>query len=186
MADKNSMLLSILADAQRRVDQQIWLQFGVITELDESNMTATCDLIPDDVPTNFLPIYFPHQGSSYVIGGMPEIGQTVLVLFMGADRNYGVIMAGGFLEPGETAPDMSNGRINFIDKNGNKISSGSDGITLDSSVKVKVNAPQIVLNNGTKPAAGAGDSVSGFTLVFGTPTPLTLGTITSGNPSILI
>ena len=177
MADKYEPLRRISENAQGKVDNATWICFGVVKKVRKADRKIVATMMPDEVDTGWLRTYFPAANGNHLIGMLPEIGSTVLVLFIGADKNNGIVLSGGFIEAGDVPPTITGDHdVVIADPYGGIITMSAAKISMYHPVKVEVDAPLLVLNGGTQPIARAGDPVG---------TPSGPGTITSGNTSIL-
>lgn len=115
------------------------------------------------------------EGGDFCI---PEIGETVWLMFINGDANRPVWI-GGWWSKEKSPLKTDYSRLDdtriisykdfkitihekeaVIENGGNKIEMTKDGITISSSKKISINAPDGIFLNGGTPVARQGDSIS--------------------------
>lgn len=178
MSDQYETIRRLGEMVDQKINKSIWVATAIVEEVNRNNKKIRVKILPDERESGWIRLYALNAGDNYFSGVLPEIGAEVILLFIGGNPNSAIALCGNLKQDEEDAPaGVSDNDIFIMHKDGHMISITSTEIKIEGSVPVKLNAPQFIFNNGTKPAAALGDDVM---------TPVGPGKIIGGNTSFLI
>lgn len=132
----------------KKVANARWIATGVVTDVRKKDRKIRVRLFPDLVKTGWLRTYWPVANDKYMMGALPEKDSEVVCLFIGAEPDSAVVLAGGFFQGNDEAPEIGGDHDLLIyDKNGNKIEMKDGGINITAD-KVEVKAGEVLLGEG--------------------------------------
>lgn len=202
MPDSNQGIRNIYNRIDQARTETTFISEALVTGVRKKDKRVELTLLPGFQEMGWVRLYMLNANGNYSSGQIPEVDTTVIVLFPNGDMRNAICLSGGFCEAGELGYEpKGNHDVVFTDKYGNKILMEETGITLEDksgnkivttsskitieakqlvevkgATKVTVDAPQVVLNGGTKPVARLGDKVV---------TPQGAGYILEGNATVL-
>jgi len=142
---------------------------GSVTDVDESTLRikAKVPAVLGDQTTGWCMPCVPYAGDSVGMAFLPEVGSGVWIEFEGGDVSYPIWVGCYWREgeiPSDAKPDVkaivtkqgskvllddSGQTITITDGSSNKVTLGSDGITLErGSSKVQVSDSSVSVNDG--------------------------------------
>lgn len=142
---------------------------GIVTEVEPATMRvkAIVKAVLGDTPTGWADPCVPFAGKEFGIAFLPQVGSGVWIEFEGGNTSH-PIWTGSYWYEGEYLPEVKenvqvittpakqkiifdgdNGKVEFSDENGNKVTIDSSGITLErGSMKVVVSDTSVNVNSG--------------------------------------
>lgn len=187
MGDSVKFLRDIYETIDESSNSTIHICEALVTAVRKRDKRVKLTILPDLAEIGWVKLYMINANGNYSSGQIPEVDTTVLVLFPRGQRENAVVLAGGFLEAGETGSDLNNEYdVVFKNKWGNKIELRESKIIVHAdTVEISEGATNRLINETFIPLFMSHihiDPLSGFT---GAVDPITTIVLPSHKTDVL-